>query len=270
LRCQEIKTSTQIQKDARKNFEELVGDKLQHGSVVDMLLAAIGNEETSVYQEIDNNRTPHVWSSLTGDRLDNTGVMLNLPRKTNESDQNYRFRLMRWVTANEASNERAINDALLLPRYSSNIQFVPMTKGCGTATCYVIPKTYGEQDIKNALVEAKEIVEKTASPSLYVEYIIPKIMGVKFQIYLSVDEKADPATIKKNLSAKILEYVNNIAPNDFLEVGQINKIGILEQDVNYFSVLSVMIDGKTTDSLKILQGLDTKFLFDEIIWSGDE
>lgn len=265
-----IKSAKRIQEDAREKFEQLVDDKIQTGSVIDMLLAAIGEEETEIYDEIDKNRTPHVWSSLNGDRLDSTGVMLNLPRKTNESDANYRFRLMRWTTANEAGNQRAINDALLLPKYASNIQFKPMTKGSGTATCYVIPRDYSEQTIKYALVEAKEKVEEIASPGLYVEYITPKIKGVKLQIYLSVNEKSDAAIIKKTLSEKILEYINNIAPNDFLEVGKINKIGIMEPNVDYFNVLSVMIDGQTADSLKILQRLDTKLLFDEIIWSGDE
>lgn len=258
-----------IHSDAKKAFEKRVGDTIQSGSVIDMLLNAISGEEEKVYQKIDANRTPHIWTSLSGDNLDKTGFMVNCPRKTGESDENYRYRLLRWVLKSEASNESAISDELLLPTYASNIQFIPLTKGCGTATCYVIPKDYDENTIALALTEAKEKVEKIASPSLYVEYVTPQVLGVKLQIYLTTNNGA-VKTIQKNLEEKITNYINNLAPNDYLKVGEINRIGINEQDVTYFSVLSVMIDGESVDSLEILQGLDTKLLFDEIIWSGEE
>lgn len=195
--------------------------------------------------------------------------MVNCPRKTGESDRSYKYRLLSWVLNNEASNQTAIDNALVLPKYASDIEFTAQTKGSGTATCYVIPKSYDSDDVAAALREAREIVEAKADPSIYVEYVTPKIKGVKLQIFIS-SSNGDLDQIKENLQSEILEYVNNIAPNDYLEVGQINRIGLSEQDVDYFSVMSVMIDGETVDDIKILQPMDSKYLFDEIIWSGDE
>ena len=263
------KDSETIQSDIKQNFEKQVGDTIQDGSVLDLLLAVLGEEGEKIYQAIDDNRTPHVWTSLSGKRLDDTGVMVNCPRKTGESDTSYKYRLLAWVLNNEASNQTAINNALILPKYASDIEFIPQTKGAGTATCYIIPKSYDSDTVENALREARELVEAKADPSVYVEYITPKIKGVKLQIFLS-NESGDVSQIKEYLSSEILEYINNIAPNDYLDVGVINRIGLSEQNIDYFSVLSVIIDGETVDNIKILQPMDTKFLFDEIIWSGDE
>lgn len=229
----------------------------------------LGKTFENVYQEIEDNKNPHIWSSLAGKTLDDTGTFVNCPRKPNEDDANYRYRLMNWVLRNEASNTTAISDELLQMTYASNIDYRPFTKGSGTATCYVIPRTYNKETIANALKEAAERVSKVASPSLHVEYIIPKILGVRLQIYISASN-GDIEAIKSNISGKILEYINAIPPQKYLKVGEINKIGVNESGVDYFNVLSLIIDNQTVDSLEVLQGIDTKMLFDEIIWTGDE
>ena len=68
----------------------------------------------------------------------------------------------------------------------------------------------------------------------------------------------------------VLEYINNIPPYSYLQVGQINRIGITEDKVDYFNVMSVIINGTTVTSTAIVQGIDTKFLYDEIIWTGSD
>lgn len=264
-----LRTKEDIHDEIMDRFQNRAKELIEEGSMIDLyttILAEIGEE---IYYEIDRNRTPHIWSSLEGTQLDDTGVMLNIPRKEGESDQTYRYRLMNWTLSNESANTTAISDALLNPIYASNIEFRPKVHGCGTGVCYVIPREYTNEYIHNSLVEAKMIVEKIASPGLYVEYIIPRVIGVKLQIYIR-SENGDLPTIKSELESKILEYINNLAPYEYLQVGQINKIGILEDMVDYFNVLSVILDGATTSSLSIKQGIDTKLLYDEIIWVGDE
>jgi len=264
-----MKTAEQVRRDILDRFEARVKDSVEDGSILDIYTTVIGQEGEDIYNEIDRNRTPHIWSSLEGQQLDDTGTMLNLPRKTGESDANYRYRLMNWVLTNEASNLTAITDALLLPTYASNIEFRPKIYGCGTAVCYVIPKEYTTEYISNSLIEAKNIVESIASPSLYVEYIVPKIQGVKLQIYM-VSDSGDIESIHSNIENNVLEYINNIPPKAYMQVGQINRIGITEPMVDYFNVLSVIIDGVTVTDTAVLQNIDTKLLYDEIIWTGSE
>lgn len=264
-----MKTAEQVREDILKRFETRVADSVEDGSILDIYTTVLGKEGEDVYNEIERNRTPHIWSSLEGNQLDDMGTMLNIPRKTGESDTNYRYRIMNWVLTNEASNLTAINNALLIPTYASNIEFRPKVFGCGTGVCYVIPKEYTTEYIANSLAEAKNIVESVATPGLYVEYIVPRIKGVTLQIYMTT-ESGDVDAIHSNIERNVLEYINNLPPYSYMQVGQINRIGITESKVDYFSVLSVLIDGQTISNTAILQDIDTKLLFDEIIWTGSD
>jgi hypothetical protein len=262
-----MKSSDTIQKNIALRFEDKTLKKIQEGSVIDMYNVAVSETLEDVYQEIEDSKNPHIFTNLSGQQLDDTGFWVNCPRKDAEDDQNYMYRLMNWMLANEASNDTAIQDGLLNVTYASNIDYVPFTKGSGTATCYVIPKYYDNETISKSLAEAAAIVKKKASPSLFVEYIIPAIRGVKLQIFIEAG-KGDIVLIKNNVERKIREYINVIPPGEFLKVGEINKIGVNEPGVDYFSILSLIIENEEVKDIEILQEIDSKFLFDEIIWSG--
>ena len=259
------KSAQEVQQDIQERFENAIKDKIKEGSVIDMYNAAVSESIGEVYDEIERTKTPHIWSNLQGETLDWTGTWTNLPRKAGESDTNYRYRLKHWTKSNEASNTTAIQNAVMTMQYASNVDYQPFTHGSGTGTCYIIPKEYTAETIMNALAETKDAVKNVASPSLYIEYIIPTVRSVKFEIYIQ-SEEGDLDVIKKTLEADIAQYVNTIPPKDYLNVGDINRIGINEPFVDYFSVVSLLIDNDPVASTRVLQGIETKLLFDEIIW----
>lgn len=261
-----MRTADQIHNDIVSRFELRLNDKVAAGSVLDFYNTAVSKTLEDVYQEIENNKNPHLWSKLYGQQLDDMGTMLNCPREIEENDTSYRYRLMNWVLRNEASNTTAISDALLNPTYASNIEFRPFTKGSGTATCYIIPRNYNEETVASALQEAHEKVSKVASPSLYVEYIIPTIRNVRFQIFISGTAEVDLDIIKENVTKEIREYVNAIPPQGVLEIGAVNKIGISQPNVNYFNVIELLVEDEPVGAVRLMQELDSKFIFDEIIW----
>lgn len=265
-----MRTAAEILSDLKKRFETRVQDKVASGTVLDFYNVSVSEALSEVYKEIEKNKNPHLWSKLYGESLDDMGVMLNISRKANEDDYTYRYRLMNWVLSNEASNKTAINDALLNPQYASNIEFQPCTKGSGTATCYIIPKDYSLETVTNAMQEAADIVGKIASPVIHIEYVVPTVRAVKFQIYINIAVGMDEDAIKNSIIDEVREYVNKIPPKSYLEIGQINKIGINTPGVEYFSVLSTLVDDEVMDYYKIIQGLDTKFIYDEIIWGEEE
>jgi len=261
-----MRTSDEIFQDIRDRFESKTGDT--QGTVLDMYSKAVAEVDADVYEEIENNKTPHVWSKLQGKDLDATGLWVNCPRDPEESDASYRYRLMQWMLRNEASNETAIKVKLLNPQYARNIEFVAMTNGCGTGTCYVLPRHYTEENIAASLKEAKERIHEIASPTTYIDYIIPEIKAVSFSVYLKTED-GDEAALKKNITAQVREYVNSIAPKEYLSVGTVNKIGANMSHVDYFSVLALFINGEQTSKIKLLQEIETKFIFDNITWLGD-
>ena len=263
-----MKQSDEILDDIRSRFSERTGKTFQYGSVLDLFSSAVSSSLEEVYQEIENNKNPHIWTKLEGDTLDATGIWVNCPREAGENDTSYRYRLMNWMLRNEAGNTTAIQDSLLNMEYASNAEFVPMTKGCGTGTVYVIPKAYNSVAISAALSEARERVAKYASPALYIEYVIPEIRAVSIEAYLKTDA-GDETAIKNQIDSAIRRYVNTIAPKSYLSVGAMNKLGININDVDYFNVVGLIVDGVVISKVKLLQELDSKFLFDQITWIGD-
>lgn len=261
----EVKTSDEIFQDIHDRFVDKTGDN--PGAVIDLYALASAEVTHGNYQAIDDNRTPHVWTYLEGTRLDDTGTWVNVPRKPGESDDSYKYRLMQWKQMMETSNRGAIDTACLSPQYAENISFVPFTHGCGTATCYVIPKHYTQESISESLLEARKIIEKYASAQLYVDYIIPEVRSVSLEIYLKTSQ--DETAIKQYLTDSISTYINSIAPNDYLSLGDINRMGVNTSSVEYFSVLGLYINNHQVSTVRVLQDTESKMLFDEIHWIGD-
>ena len=258
------KTADEAYKSLKSRFEELIGDTTQVGSVIDLYNKVVGKECADMYTLIEENKNPYLFTNTYGEDLDSLGYWVNLPRELDEADEHYKYRLKDWMLTSESSNTRAIENSILSPEYSSNIQYVPYTHGAGTGTCYVIPKVYEEETIAAALKEACELLKNVVSPSLYIEYIVPAILGVRLECFIAVS--GDMSSIKSNITSRIKDYINGIAPDERLEIGRIVRLGLNEEGVDYFNVVTYYIDGKQQTELTKIQGLETKFLFDCIEW----
>lgn len=255
-----------VHSDIRRRFEDMTQKRIQEGTVIDFYTVATSEVMEDAYREIEDSKDPHIYSKLKGQSLDDTGFFVNLPRMPGEDDEQYKYRLMNWNISAEASNSTAINDALLNLEYASNADYIPLTHGSGTGSVYIIPRNYEEETIENAIQEVEERVQKVASPSLYVEYIVPTIRPVKIHAYMN-SQDGDIYQIRANIEESIKQYVNSIPPREYLLVGKLNRIGIVEPEVDYFNVLQVFIDNKEIKEIEILQSIESKFILDEIIWS---
>ena len=258
-----MRTAEEVYSDIRERFVDSTGQ--EPGVVLDLFTSAVSDESGRIYREIENNKNPHVWSKLEGADLDDTGEWVDVPRDIDESDESYRYRLMQWRHLKEMATETAINTALLNPTFAADLQYIPLTHGSGTGTCYVIPKHYTEENITLSLEEAQERIERTSAAGAYVDYIVPDIKAVSMEIYLETSD-GDEEAIKEQITAQIRTYVNSIAPGDYLSVGAINKFGIDMPTVEFYSVLSLNIDGEQISGTKVMQQIDSKFIFDSITW----
>ena len=256
------KKSQEIFSGIKNSFKQKTGE--DSGAVLDLYSMSLSEVLENVYEEIEKNKTPHVWTALEGQKLDDTGTWVNLPRNPQENDSAYKYRLFNWMLVNEASNEHAITVKLLNPTYAANIEFVPMTNGCGTGTCYVIPKKYTEDNIGKSLEEARQKIKQIASPGLYDDYLVPDLRSVSLEIYL--ETQGDINVMKENLTNQIRAYINSIPPKQYLSVGHINKLGANTSQVDFFSVMSLIVNGTQINKTKLLQEVESKFIFDSINW----
>lgn len=239
---------------------------ISKGSAIDMVFKSTSYMLSEAYQEIENNKKPYLFTEQTGEELDSTGYFLQCPRLPDESDDNYKYRLMNWTQRNATCNLTAINEAIKTLSFSSSATYVPYTDGIGTATIYLIPYKYEEDYIKNAIAEAKEVINKVIDPSSIVQYEIPSPNKVKLVAYLDVKDNADMNYIKRQINTEVKSYINNLPPGSKLMLGKINNIALNIEGVEYFNVVQVYLNDKESTAFEILQTVTSKMLFDEIIW----
>jgi len=258
-----MKTIEQIYKSIKETYFNRTKLEIAEGSVIDNFINSVSNAINEAYVEIDNNTNPHLFTKLSGSDIDSMGMLVGCARRPDEDDKTYLYRMINWNTSNQASNITAVETALTSMTHASNVTYVPLTQGVGTATAYIIPKKLENSDL--AIAETKKRLEEVVSIGTYIDYVIPKLLPVRLVIYISVTRDLD--NVKNNIRSKVEKYINNIAPGDNLEIGAISKIGINETNVNYFSLSQMYINGEEYQEISAIQKLEEKFLFDEIIWN---
>ena len=222
-----------------------------------------------MYQEIEDAKNPHLYSKLSGTNLDDECAMVGIIRRDNETDTTLLYRLHDWTLANAKGNTTAIADALLDLTYASNVTYVPRVYGCGTGVAYVIPKDYSDETIGKALSEAKERLSNVADPSLYIQYIVPRVLPVRFQCAIQAADNTDLSVLESLIVLKVKEYIDAIAPKDSLSIGAIEKMVLALDAVSYFRVISYSVDNVTETGTEVIQTVDTKLMFDDISWTEE-
>lgn len=263
-----MKTLQEIYNSIRDIFYNKTSIDVQKGSVIDSIILSTSSMIEEAYNEIENNKTPHIYTNLKGSNLDDLAILVGLTRRPDESDKNFLYRIMKWNISNKASNLDAIETALMDMEYCSHVTYVPKAYGCGTAAAYIIPKNMEEQYNNLAIEETKNRLQKITSPSSYINYIIPEILDVKINILYKTSYNDISAT-KKQINDNIINYINGIAPGSYLEVGQINKFGMINQDIDYFNVSNIFINNLEIGEVSVLQKIETKLLiggYEDINW----
>lgn len=258
-----MKTIDEIYKAIKETYFNRTKLEIAEGSVIDNFLNSVSDGISQAYEEIENNKNPHLFTNLSGNDIDSMGILVGCARRPEEDDKTYLYRMINWNTSNQASNSISVETALTSMTHASNVTYVPFTQGVGTATAYIIPKKLENSEL--AINETKERLKDVISIGTYVDYVVPKLLPVRLVAYISTSRDLD--NIKSNIFSKVQDYINSIAPGEKLEIGAINKIGINEANVNYFSVTQIYINNKEFQDISVLQKLEEKFLFDEIVWN---
>lgn len=264
-----MKDQASVYREMTTHFRVQSGIDIQEGTVMDLYTLSISDSLEKAYKEIENNRNPHIFSRLRGQELDDTGWFLNMPRRENEEDMTYLYRQMNWLQDKQRTNLTAINNALLNMEHASDALFIPRTNGSGTGTVYIIPINYTDAQKELAINEAKQRLYDVASPTAYIEYVVPRALNVVLHAYMDAGS-ADAALLQSAITEKIREYIHAIAPGDKLQVGAINRIGVNEPSVAYFNIMQTLIDGIVTPLIEIEQEVHTKLFLGKIIWNIEE
>lgn len=261
-----MKSLDEIYNNLISTFFKKTKIDISKGTIIDTFFYSIADSITSIYETIEKNKKPYLFTTQEGEDLDSTGYFMQCPRQQEETDMNYYYRIQRWTQRNASSNRTAIELALTGLTNSSSAEYIPLTRGAGTGTVVVIPKSYDDNGSEIAINEAREAVEKVISPGAIVDYVSPNIIDIKLVAYLDVKNNSDIENIKKDIIKDIKEYINSIPPKEKLMLGTINKIGMSYEGVEYFNVVQLYLNDEENTTFEIMQTIKDKFIFDEIIW----
>lgn len=261
-----IKSFEQIYSELKENFRKKTNVDIESRTVIDMIIKATADCLHTIYQVIEDNKKPYLFTRQTGEELDDTGYFLSCPRLDNETDNNYLYRLSNWTQRNASCNRTAIEDKCKELLYSSAANYVPYTKGIGTATVYLIPLEYTEEAILRSISEAEEKISEIIAPTSIVDFQVAEPSYIKLVAYLDVKNGYDKESAKNLIISYIKSYINSIPPGETLLLGEINKIGLNMDGVEYFNVVQLFNNDKELSNFELLQTITAKFLFDEIIW----
>jgi uncharacterized phage protein gp47/JayE len=261
-----IKSFEEIYNDLKQSFYKRTKIDVEPRSVIDMVFKAVSDMLHTVYKVIEDNKKPYLFTKQTGDELDDTGYFLNCARLENESDSNYLYRLSNWVQRNAACNRTAIEDRCKELLYSVAANYVAYTHGLGTATIYLIPLDYSEESKIRALNEASEKIGAVIAPTSLVYFKIAEPSFIKLVAYIDVKDGYDYATAQNAITNSIRVYINSIAPGDSLYIGEINKIGLNVEGVEYFNIVQLFNNDEELADFELLQTIHAKFMLDQIIW----
>lgn len=263
-----MKTYNEIYNKIKNSFKKRTKLDIAEGTALDSFTLAAASGIKDAYDEIENNKTPHIYTSLKGRDLDGFGLLVGCTRKAAETDEDYLYRLVRWNKDNQTSNLTAIENALLGLKYANTCKYIPLTCGVGTGSIYIIPKDLSEETCAKAIQEVKEKIRKVSSAQAYIEYVIPEVLDVNIHAYIKVSRDIENA--KVNIRESIKDYINNIKPGEYFKIGEINKIGINTNNVDYFMVSNVIINNEEVFETEIIQKLEEKLIFNSIIWNEVE
>lgn len=261
-----IKTFEQIYREIKDNFYKRTKVDIESRSVIDMIIKAIADALQVIYQTIEDNKKPYLFTRQKGEELDDTGYFLNCPRLDEESDGNYLYRLSNWVQRNAACNRTAIEDKCKELVYTKAANYVAYTHGVGTGTIYLIPLDYTPSMKEAALNEASQKIGAVIAPTSLVYFKIAEPSFIKLVAYLDIKDGYDKAVAQQAIQASVKTYINSIAPGDKLFVGEINKLGLNVEGVEYFSVIQLFNNDDELADFELLQTIQAKFLLEEIIW----
>ena len=261
-----IKSFLEIYNSIKDKFFKKTNLDIEKGTVIDMFISSVSSEIEEAHQTIEDNKKPYLFTNQSGDELDSTGYFVSCPRYDNESDSNYFYRMKNWMANNATCNATSISNACKKLKYSKASNYVPYTKGVGTGTIYLIPLSYEDRDKELCINEAKEEVSKVINPSSIIEIKIPDPKYVRLVAYIDISDGADELIVKSDIIKDVEEYINSIPPGDKLYLGRINKIGLSYKEVEYFNIVQIYIDDDESTDFEILQTVEAKFIFNDIIW----
>jgi uncharacterized phage protein gp47/JayE len=161
-----------------------------------------------------------------------------------ESDEDFRYRISKQVTASEMGNETAIRLAALSVPGVADVSMVPYVRGLGTFAVYI--KSL-EARVSDELVDAvQQTIDEVQSFGNRGYALKPKEIGIEMVLSLTYRESItsrDRASINRDVVGAMYDYINNLdIGEDFIVNEVVQRVMQVDDRIKNVGVANKPID----------------------------
>jgi len=162
-----------------------------------------------------------------------------------ESDEEYRFRLSRTMTARYGSNATAVQLAAIAQAGVSRTELLQYSRGAGTFDVLVVPQgnRVSRQTLENTRIAVEQVVAFGISPKIKEPEYVPVQISIQLQFK---DGTTTGTKLNANTSVQsaVLQYIGTIPLGGQLIINQL-RATVLNADANIkdLQIVELCIDG---------------------------
>jgi phage-related baseplate assembly protein len=234
------------------------------GSVARTFLEVLTEEFYDFYSELELSVTMGFVSTASGRYLDMIGMLLNCQRAIDETDENYRARIVNQVYVVAGANITAIRLKALAVNGVKDVIFKEYSHGAGSFSCYVI--TDDAQASRSILRAVEAAINDTKAYGVYAEVKTPVLIPVELMVRLVFSNDAGAAektTIRQNVVRQVRNYINSLSLGDTLVINEvIQQVMDVSTKIKDLDIYSLKVNGTSRHITNQTIKWDEKFILD--------
>lgn len=228
------------------SIEALQKTQLNHlgsGSVARLILAEVNKHIADLYQKLEISHIQAFLSFAEGDALDGIGELVNCERQTDETDENYKYRIHQQPLSLAKANETSIRLAILSVPEVRDVILKPFSHGSGSFTAYVVTdQIHVDEDI---LQNVTEQLDDMKAFGIRAEVLQPRLAPVEIRAKVLFNESLDGlerTSILDTITTTVRTHINELNPGDTLDMHTLRRSildvdqAIIDIDIYHFTV----------------------------------
>jgi hypothetical protein len=216
------------------------------------ILEAITFKLSDVTATMAANLDQAYVSKANGANLDALGLLVGVPRRSSEIDQNYRVRITQSATSRDVSTLSSLLSALLTLSNVRNVIVRPFTQGPGSLSFYLIPiqAPITQDTITAAQVALGSLVAGGCTTSV----LVPTTKYLNLVAITSIDTAtANPNGSRSLVSQTVSKYIANLSMGTPFIVAEATAAAINADpsilDFNLITISTTDVNGVTMEQL---------------------
>lgn len=223
MRVLNTKTFSELKQEATKQLHA-VGFSTTPGSIAKLFMNIVNQNIANLYSTLTVNHLRAFVTTSDGEALDDIGVLLQCKRLANESDDNYKARIVKQCLVLATSNETAIRLTALVVDGVKDVTLKPYSMGAGTFTVIIFVE---DDSDPNAVISAvKNKLESVHGYGIRYNVITPTLTYVSIRQRLFINDSVSDVTkqeIKYKVQLELTKYLSNLKIGESIYTDAITK-----------------------------------------------